>query len=85
MAELVKAAEPRVPPAPTFSVLESVPARVSVLDTVRVFPAARVRVPVPVVMVFPLTVVATAAPMFGVTRTGEVVRTTFPVPLEATP
>jgi len=35
--EAVNAALPRVPPAPTFSVEPSVPARVRVLLTVRVF------------------------------------------------
>lgn len=43
-------------------VVESVPARVSELFAVRVFAAAIVKTPVPVVNVFPFTVVATRAP-----------------------
>lgn len=45
---------PKVPPVPTFKVEPSVPAKVRVFEAVKVLPAARVRVPVPVVMVFPL-------------------------------
>lgn len=44
-------------------VVESVPAKVIELLTVRVLPAAMVNTPVPVVKVFPFTVVATRAPM----------------------
>ena len=47
-------------------VVESVPASVKELLAVRVFPAARVSVPVPVVIVLPLTVVGVIAPRVSV-------------------
>lgn len=61
-------------------VVESVPDRVSVFVKFSVFPAVPVSVYVPVVNVFPFIVVAVAAPMFGVVKTGEVVMATFPDP-----
>jgi hypothetical protein len=64
-AVLVKALEPRVPPAPMFRVEVSVPARVRVLETVKVFdvvPPAMVK-PVPAATrVKPLTEVGVIAP-----------------------
>jgi hypothetical protein len=56
-------------------VVESVPSKVRVFRKLRVLPPVPVNVYVPVVKVFPLTVVAVAAPMFGVVRTGEVLKT----------
>ena len=54
---------PNVPPVPTFKVEPSVPARVRVLDEVRVLPAAMFNVLVPFeVMVRPLTVDGVIAP-----------------------
>ena len=72
MAMVAYAPVPSVPPAPIASVVPSVAVRVSVLDAVKVFPAPRVKVPVPVVIVLPLIEVAKAAPRLGVTNVGEV-------------
>jgi hypothetical protein len=58
-------------------VVESVPSRVKVFKKLRVLPAVPVKVYVPVVKVFPLMVVAVAAPRVGVTRVGEVEKTTL--------
>jgi hypothetical protein len=62
-------------------VVLSVPARVSVLFTVTVFPLATVNVPVVVVMMRPLMLVAVAAPSTGVTSVGDVASTTLPDPV----
>jgi len=64
-----------------LSVEPSVPARVRVLLSVNVFPAAIVNVPVPVVMVLPLIEVAVAAPSVGVVSVGLVPNTTAPLPV----
>ena len=57
------------------------PLTVASFDAVSVLPAAIVKVPVPVVMKLPLILVAVAAPIFGVVKTGDVARTTFPEPV----
>lgn len=62
-------------------VVESVPARVSVLLAERVLPFVTVRVPVEEVIVRPFTEVAVAAPIVGVVSVGEVARTTEPEPV----
>ena len=77
---------PSVPPAPMLSVEPSVPANVSVFETVNVFDVVPPATAKPVAFAVnerPFTVVAVAAPRVGVTRVGEVVRTTFPDPLVA--
>ena len=67
---------------PKDIVLPSVPENVSELVAANVFPADNVSVPVPAVMVLPLRVVAVAAPMFGVVKTGLTVKATVvPDPL----
>jgi hypothetical protein len=65
-------------------VVLSVPARVRVLLTDRVLPLVTVRVPVLLVMVRPLTLVAVAAPMFGVVSVGLVANTLLPDPVFVT-
>ena len=65
-------------------VVLSVPARVSVLLTDKVLPLATVSVPVLLVIVRPLTLVAVAAPMFGVVSVGLVANTLLPVPVFVT-
>ena len=62
-------------------VVASVPARVRVLLTVNVFPAANVNVPVELVIVMALSVVAVAAPRTGVIKVGDVCKTIKPVPV----
>ena len=62
----------------------SVPARVSVLLADNVLPLVTVRVPVLLVIVRPLTLVAVAAPMFGVVSVGLVANTLLPVPVFVT-
>jgi hypothetical protein len=69
-------------------VVESVPSRVKDFKKLSVLAAVPVRVYVPAVKVLPLTVVAVAAPIFGVVNTGEVEKTTLVlvvpvVPVEA--
>jgi hypothetical protein len=62
-AVLVNALVPSVPPVPMFRVEPSVPAKVRVLEEVKVLPAAIFKVFVPFeVMVRPLTVVGVIAP-----------------------
>lgn len=61
----------------------SVPVNVRELFAVSVLLLAIVRVPVLAVMVRPLTLVAVATPSEGVTRAGDVARTTAPVPVFA--
>ena len=65
----------------------SVPEKVRVLLAVKVFPSAIVRVAVVAgaVRVSLLTLVAVATPMSGVTRVGEVARTTEPEPVAVLP
>ena len=59
----VYALVPKVPPVPMLRVDPSVPAKVKVLDEVKVFPTAMFKVLVPLaVMVRPLTVVGVIAP-----------------------
>jgi hypothetical protein len=64
-------------------VVESVPARVILLETDKVFAFVTVKVPVEEVIVSPLILVAVAAPKVGVINVGEVVRETAPVPFTA--
>ena len=66
-------------------VVESVPARVRVLLTARVFPSVSVKVePVAgVVRVILLMVVAEATPRVGVVRVGEVAKTARPEPVSS--
>jgi hypothetical protein len=59
----VYAAVPNVPPVPILRVEPLIPANVSVLEMVNVFPAPMVKIPVPVVIVFPLTVPKEALPV----------------------
>ena len=66
-------------------VVPSVPARVRVFDTDNVFRFVIVSIPVVVVIVSPLTVVAVAAPIFGVVSVGEVARTIEPEPVVVFP
>jgi hypothetical protein len=54
-------------------------------EVARVEPLAKVKVPVVVVIVNPLTEVAVATPIFGVTRVGEVASTMLPEPVVALP
>ena len=70
--------------AQPVSVTPSVPSMVIVLRTENVLPFVRLKVPVLPVIVRPLMLVAVAAPRTGVTKVGEVARTTLPVPVEAT-
>jgi hypothetical protein len=65
-------------------VVLSVPARVIELFAVKVLPLATVRVPVELVIVSPLTLVAVAAPMFGVVSVGLVANTLLPDPVFVT-
>lgn len=53
-------------------VVESVPSKVRVFATLKVFPLVMVRVPVEEVIVSPFIEVAVATPKVGVVRTGEV-------------
>jgi hypothetical protein len=64
-------------------VVLSVPARVSVLLADKVLPLVTVRVPVLLVIVSPLTLVAVAAPIFGVVRLGDVAKTKEPDPVSS--
>ena len=79
--EAVYAAVPSVPPVPILSVLLSVPESVKVFAEFNVLPLAIVRVPVDDVNVRPLILVDVAAPSVGVTRVGEVAKTSDPVPV----
>jgi hypothetical protein len=74
-----------VPPVPNTTEDESVPVKVSVLDTVRVFPSPIVNVePVAGAVIATLLIlVAVAAPRVGVTKVGDVDMTTLPLPVIA--
>ena len=84
-AEEENALLPSVPPAPMLSVEPSVPASVNVLLDVNVFPSVIVSVePVAgAVTVTLFTVVAVAAPIFGVVKVGDVAKTVAPVPVSS--
>jgi hypothetical protein len=68
-------------------VVESVPARVRVLEEVKVFPSAMVKVEpeAGAVRVTLLTVVAVATPKAGVTSVGEVEKTTLVLAVPVVP
>ena len=83
MPVFLKAAVPRVPPAPTFNVLPSVPASVSVLLAASVLPSAMVSVAdvAGAVIATLLMLVAVAIPSTGVVSVGVVANTRLPVPV----
>jgi hypothetical protein len=74
-----------VPPAPNATDDVSVPVKVNVLDTVRVFPSAMARVALVAgaVMATLLIEVALATPRVGVVRDGEVAKTNAPLPVSS--
>ena len=84
-AVLVNALDPRIPPAPTFKLEPSVPAKVKLLPAVRVLPSAIVRVdPVAGAVIDTLfIVVAAATPRTGVVKVGLVANTAIPDPVSS--
>ena len=72
----------KVTTSPPPSVMALV-ARVVLSELVKVVPAPKVSVPVPVVKVLPLMVVAVAAPKMGETNVGVLAKTTAPLPVSS--